>query len=58
MRIYAVGFVAGLTAVSYLQEGSPAHRAPFVIFLGISLVTAPEAARMMQRSSPHLNRIG
>ena len=56
LRIYAVGFVAGLTAVGYLQEGSLLMGPFFVIFMGISLVTVPEAARMMQRSTRHLQR--
>jgi hypothetical protein len=57
-RIHAVGFAAGLSAVGYLQKGSLLMGPFFVIFMGISLVTVQEAARMMQRSSPHLNRIG
>jgi O-antigen/teichoic acid export membrane protein len=56
LRIYAVGFVAGLTAVGYLQEGSLLMGPFFVIFMGISLVTVPEAARMLQRSSRNLTR--
>jgi len=56
LRIYAVGFVAGLTAVGYLQEGSLLMGPFFVIFMGISLVTVPEAARTLRRSPKHLRR--
>ena len=56
LRIYAVGFVAGLTAVGYVQEGSLLMGPFFVIFMGISLVTVPEATRMLHRSTRHLQR--
>jgi O-antigen/teichoic acid export membrane protein len=56
LRIYAVGFVAGLTAVGYVQEGSLLMGPFFVIFMGISLVTVPEATRMLARSTRHLHR--
>ena len=56
LRVYAVGFVAGLTAVGYVQEGSLLMGPFFVIFMGISLVTVPEAARMLVRSTRHLQR--
>lgn len=54
LRIYAVGFVAGLTAVGYIQEGSLLMGPFFVIFMGISLVTVPEAGRALRRSDRHL----
>lgn len=56
LRIYVVGFVAGLSAVGYIQEGSLIMGPFFVIFMGISLVTVPEAARMLRRSPGHLRR--
>jgi len=56
LRIYAIGFVAGLTAVGYVQEGSLLMGPFFVIFMGISLVTVPEATRMLHRSTRHLQR--
>ena len=56
LRIYAVGLVAGLTAVGYVQEGSLLMGPFFVIFMGISLVTVPEATQMLQRSTVHLQR--
>lgn len=55
-RIYAVGFVAGLTAVGYVQEGTLLMGPFFVIFMGISLVTVPEAARTLHRSPQRLRR--
>jgi O-antigen/teichoic acid export membrane protein len=56
LRIYAVGFVAGLEAVGHVQEGSLLMGPFFVIFMGISLVTVPEATRMLHRSTRHLRR--
>jgi len=54
LRVYAVGFVSGLTAVGYIQEGSLLMGPFFVIFMGISLVTVPEAARLLRRSPQRL----
>jgi O-antigen/teichoic acid export membrane protein len=56
LRIYFLGFVTGLTAVGYVQEGSLLMGPFFVIFMGISLVTVPEAARTLRRSPAHLKR--
>ena len=56
LRIYVVGFVAGLSAVGYIQEGSLLMGPFFVIFMGISLVTVPEAARQLRRSPAHLQK--
>jgi O-antigen/teichoic acid export membrane protein len=56
LRIYFLGFVTGLTAVGYVQEGSLLMGPFFVIFMGISLVTVPEAARTLKRSPQHLMR--
>jgi O-antigen/teichoic acid export membrane protein len=56
IRLYAVGFIAGLAAVGYIQEGT-LMMGPFsVIFMGISLVTVPEAARSLRKSTRHLRR--
>lgn len=56
IRLYAVGFIAGLTAVGYIQEGT-LMMGPFsVIFMGISLVTVPEAARSLRKSAKQLWR--
>jgi hypothetical protein len=40
--------------VGYVQEGSLLMGPFFVIFMGISLVTVPEATRMLHRSTRHL----
>jgi O-antigen/teichoic acid export membrane protein len=54
LRVYAVGFIVGLTAVGYIQEGALLMGPFFVIFMGISLVTVPEAARLLRRSPQRL----
>jgi O-antigen/teichoic acid export membrane protein len=56
IRLYAVGFIIGLTAVGYIQEGTLMMGPFFVIFMGISLVTVPEAARSLRKSTKHLWR--
>jgi O-antigen/teichoic acid export membrane protein len=56
IRLYAVGFIIGLAAVGYIQEGI-LMMGPFsVIFMGVSLVTVPEAARSLQKSVRQLWR--
>ena len=54
LRTYGLGLIAGLAAVGYVQAAS-LLMGPFqVIFLGISLVTVPEAARILRHSPRHL----
>jgi O-antigen/teichoic acid export membrane protein len=54
LRIYGVGAIAGLAAVGYVQ-GAGLLMGPFlVVFMGISLVTVPEASRILKRSPRHL----
>jgi O-antigen/teichoic acid export membrane protein len=56
IRLYAVGFIIGLSAVGYIQEGT-LMMGPFaVIFMGVSLVTVPEAARSLRKSTRQLWR--
>jgi len=56
IRLYAVGFIISLTAVGYIQEGT-LMMGPFsVIFMGVSLVTVPEGARALRKSTRHLWR--
>jgi O-antigen/teichoic acid export membrane protein len=51
LRSYGLGFITGLTAVAYVQ-GATTLMGPFmVVFMGMSLVTVPEAARVL-RTSP------
>lgn len=54
LRLYGVGAVAGLAAVGYVQEAYLLQGPFMVIFMGISLVTVPEAARALRRSPRHL----
>lgn len=53
VRIYGVGAIAGLAAVGYVQAGLLLMGPFLVIFLGISLVTVPEATRVLRHSPRH-----
>jgi O-antigen/teichoic acid export membrane protein len=54
LRIYGLGAIAGLAAVGYVQAAG-LLMGPFqVIFLGMSLVTVPEATRILRHSPRHL----
>ena len=54
LRTYGLGIIAGLAAVGYVQAAA-LLMGPFqVIFLGMTLVTVPEAARILQHSPRHL----
>jgi O-antigen/teichoic acid export membrane protein len=54
LRTYGLGFIAGLVAVGYVQAAG-LLMGPFqVVFLGLSLVTVPEAARILRQSPWHL----
>jgi len=53
LRIYGVGAIAGLATVGYVQAGLLLMGPFLVIFLGISLVTVPEATRVLRRSPRH-----
>ena len=52
LRIYGVGLIAGLAAVGYVQAAGLLMGPFLVVFLGISLVTVPEAATRVLRRSP------
>ena len=54
LRLYGVGIVAGLAAVGYVQAATTLMGPFLVIYMGISLVTVPEAARVLRRSPHHL----
>ena len=54
LRIYALGGIVGLASVGYVQAASTLMGPFLVIFMGISLVTVPEAARVLRRSPRHL----
>jgi O-antigen/teichoic acid export membrane protein len=53
-RNYGLGFLLGLAAVGYVQAASTLMGPFMVIFLGMGLVTLPEAARILRRSPRHL----
>jgi O-antigen/teichoic acid export membrane protein len=54
LRTYAVGIIVGLTAIGYLQAANTLMGPFMVIYLGMTLVTVPEAVRAMRRSLRHL----
>ena len=54
LRSYGVGIIAGLAAVGYVQAGLLLLGPFMVVLMGISLVTVPEAARVLRRSPRHL----
>ena len=56
LRIYFVGAIAGLAAVGVVQAAGLLMGPFLVVFMGISLVTVPEAARILQHSPQHLRR--
>jgi len=54
LRTYGLGLIAGLAAVGYVQAAG-LLMGPFqVILFGITLVTVPEAARILRHSPRHL----
>jgi O-antigen/teichoic acid export membrane protein len=56
LRLYFVGAIAGLTAVGYVQAAALLMGPFLVVFMGISLVTVPEAARILHRAPHHFVR--
>ena len=54
LRTYAVGIIVGLTAIGYLQAANTLMGPFMVIYLGMTLVTVPEAVRAARRSLRHL----
>lgn len=54
LRIYGVGLIVGLAAVGYVQAASTLMGPFLVVFMGISLVAVPEAARVLRKSPRHL----
>jgi O-antigen/teichoic acid export membrane protein len=52
LRTYFIGAIAGLTTVGYVQAVGLLMGPFLVVFMGISIVTVPEAARIV-RNSPH-----
>jgi O-antigen/teichoic acid export membrane protein len=56
LRTYGVGVILGLAAVGYMQAASTLMGPFLVVFMGMSLVTVPEAARVL-RLAPHRLRL-
>ena len=54
LRVYGVGIILGLAAVGYVQVAGMVMGPFLVIFMGISLVVVPEAARILRNSPRHL----
>ena len=54
LRIYGIGLLLGLAAVGYVQAVSTVMGPMAILFLGMSLTTIPEAARVLRRSPRHL----
>jgi O-antigen/teichoic acid export membrane protein len=54
LRSYGLGVIAGLAPVGYVQAASTLMGPFMVIFMGMSLVTVPEAARVLRRAPRRL----
>jgi O-antigen/teichoic acid export membrane protein len=54
IRAYAIGLVLGLAALGSVQAAATLFGPMTILFLGMALVTLPEAARVLRRSPRHL----
>ena len=54
LRAYGIGFVLGLATLGSVQAAATLFGPMTILFLGMSLVTIPEAARVLRRSPRHL----
>jgi hypothetical protein len=54
IRAYSIGLVLGLAALGSVQAVSTLFGPITILFLGMSLVAIPEAARVLRRSPRHL----
>ncbi|MBO0820814.1 MAG: hypothetical protein J2P26_08210 [Nocardiopsaceae bacterium] len=54
LRNYGVSIMLGLSALGYVQAASTLMGPFMVVFLGMGLVTLPEAARVLRKSPRHL----
>ena len=54
LRSYGLGFMLGLASVGYVQASVTLIGPVTIIFVGVSLVLIPEAARVLRRSPQHL----
>ena len=53
-RSYSVSYILGLAAVGYIQAANTLMGPLNIIFAGISLITLPEAAKLLRSSPRHL----
>jgi O-antigen/teichoic acid export membrane protein len=56
LRTYCIGGIAGLATVGDVQAAGLLMGPFLVVFMGISIVTVPEAARILRNSPQHLRR--
>ena len=54
IRAYSIGLLLGLAALGSVQAASTLFGPMTILFLGMSLVAIPEAARILRRSPRHL----
>jgi O-antigen/teichoic acid export membrane protein len=54
VRGYGIGLILGLAALGSVQAAATLFGPMTILFLGMSLVAIPEAARVLQRSPRHL----
>jgi O-antigen/teichoic acid export membrane protein len=54
LRTYAIGLILGLAAIGSVGAVSTLFGPVTIVFFGMSLVTIPEAARVLRRSPRHL----
>jgi O-antigen/teichoic acid export membrane protein len=54
LRSYSVSYLLGLAAVGYIQAANTLMGPFTIIVAGVSLITLPEAAKLMRRSPRHL----
>lgn len=57
LRVYGVGLILGLASVGYVQASTTLMGPFLVILMGMSLVTAPEAADVLRRSPRQLRKL-
>jgi len=54
LRLYGVGIIIGVAAAGYVQAANTLMGPFLVVFMGFTLVTIPEAGRVLRRSPRHL----
>jgi O-antigen/teichoic acid export membrane protein len=54
LRAYSIGLILGLAALGSVQAAATLFGPMTILFLGMSLVTIPEATRVLRRSPRHL----